>query len=232
MWPSSARRWRFRYTVPRLMRGSTLRTRAKTRSALGCSTPELRTASSTTESWRVLRRVRGRSAAIADPPARFLREREAHVLHGRELLRRLPPRLERGRHAELAAHLERHVLVDPDQAVDLLPEPALVLDLDEQRRRERPRPGEERVVDRELLADGVQVGDVLDPEHLLRLIPDRRLVLEQEAQPVAHRHPPGALVGDDPAPDRVALGAVALSAEDVFEADGPHGRQRGRVRPW
>src|SRR2546422_229295 len=172
MWPSSARRWRFRYTVPRLMRGSTLRTRAKTRSALGCSTPELRTASSTTESWRVLRRTRGRSAAIADPPERFLgrrgidqvgtqarahglgqqrahpvvrmrhregerapgrdpparlrREREAHVLHGRELLRRLPPRLERSRHAELAAHLERHVLVDPDQAVDLLPEPALV----------------------------------------------------------------------------------------------------------
>src|SRR5881396_3027769 len=141
MWPSSASRWRFRYTVPRLMRGSTLRTRAKTRSALGCSTPELRTASSTTESWRVLRRTRGRSAAIADPPERFRRERETDVLHGRELLRRLPPRLERRGDADLAAHLERHVLVDTEQAVELLLEPALVLDLDEERRRERSRSG-------------------------------------------------------------------------------------------
>src|SRR5437773_2099966 len=253
MWPASARRWRFRYTVPRLMRGMTLRTRANTRSALGCSTPELRTASSTTESWRVLRRARGRSAAIAHLPQRAVRgrrvgqvggqarahglgqqrarpvarmrhrerergpgrdapaslrlQREADVLDGRYLLRRLPPRLEGRRHAELAAHLERHVLVDADEAVQLLPEPALLLDLDEQRRRELPGSGEERVVDRELLADGVQVGDPLDPEHLLRLIPDRGAVLEQEGEPVAHRHPPGLLVGDDAAPDGVALGA-------------------------
>src|SRR5256885_1343614 len=126
-------------------------------------------------------RARGRGPGRGAPgPPRL--GREADVLDGRYLLRRLPPRLEGRRHAELAANLERHVLVDTDEAVQLLPEPALLLDLDEQRRRELPGSGEERVVDRELLADGVQVGDPLDPEHLLRLIPDRGPVLEQEGE--------------------------------------------------
>src|SRR2546428_103391 len=92
----------------------------------------------------------GGRAGVAPGPLRL--GGEADVLAGRYLLRRLPPRLEGRRHAELAANLERHVLVDADEAVQPLPQPALVLGVDEQRPREPPRAGGARAVDRQVLA--------------------------------------------------------------------------------
>src|SRR5437667_117422 len=151
----------------------TSRTRANIRSALGCSVPEARTASSTSVSWRVFRR----------------------------------------------------------RASATIPDPALVLDRDEQRARQVRGTGQQLVVDRQLFPRPVEVRDPLHPEHLLHLIPDRRAILEEERHAVTYGYPPHLFVGDDAAANRVATARIALPSEDILERDRPHHAVESSVLP-
>ena len=62
-------------------------------------------------------------------------ERKADVLHARDLLVGLPPGFEHTGDARIAADFETDVPVDADESLELLADPALVVDRDEQRAR-------------------------------------------------------------------------------------------------
>src|SRR4030095_3631708 len=245
-------------------------------SAVGWSVPDVRTASSTTASCGVGRRLSRPPSAIAhplerrsggftvadvahetlahrlgarglepvcgmvhgdgqwrapdEPRARAAGERKADILHRRQLRVALATPLEDTRHA-LARNVEPDVAVDAAQLLQLLADPRLLGDLDRERRRQLGLAWEQRTVDGQLGAHGVQVGDVLHPEHLLRLVPNRRAVLEQEAHPVADPHATAALVLDDAPPDRGTLGTVARAPKQILEPDRVDAHRAASVRP-
>src|SRR2546428_27479 len=131
----------------------TSRTRAKIRSALGCSVPEARTASSTSVSWRVFRRRA--SATIADLPERAVgdgrvgqirREARAHRLRPRcphpleHLLHLTPARratLEEEGHAVPHAS-PPHLLVGDDAAANRVATARIALPSEDILERDRP----------------------------------------------------------------------------------------------
>ena len=166
-----------------------------------------------------------------DPGEERRIEREADVLHGRELLVGVPSPLEHARDARGGAHLEPDMPVDAHQPLELVAHPARVVDRDEKRARQLRGTGEKLVVDRQLFPHPLEVCDPLHPEHLLHLIPDRRAILEEERHAVTHRYPPRLLVGDDAATNRVATARIALAAEDILERDWPHHAVESSVRP-
>jgi hypothetical protein len=143
---------------------------------------------------------------------------------------RFPAGVENARDA-LAGDVEPDVAMDAAEPSQVITYPLRLRDLDEKCRRQLRGARQESAVDRQLVADGVEIRDVLHPDHLLRLVPDGGAILEQEADAIPHTHPAGALVLDDAPPDGVALGAVALAAQEIVEPDHFHAQCAVRVRP-
>ena len=107
---------------------------------------------------------------------------------------------------DVGPDLQAHVVarVDAEQVVEHGLDPVGLLDLDEHGGRQLARPWQQRIVDRDLLGDLVEVDDALGPDHLLDLEPHGLAVLEHERQVAADGHPPLGLQRDDRATTLVA----------------------------
>ena len=93
------------------------------------------------------------------------------------------------RHPSLP-HFEAHELVDPHQAIEFAADAAGLGNLDHQGGRKLMIPGDELVVDRDLLGDGLFTHAALGPGHFLDLKNHRVPVLKNERQPIAQGNPP------------------------------------------
>ena len=174
---------------------------------------------------RVVDLDRGRHGGIGESPRRVGVEREADVLDRGDAVLLALLRIEAGRDARLAAvraESQRHVLVDPDEAVELRADARELLDLDEERRRELALAGHQLVVDVELVLHLRGRVDSLDLEHLLDLEAQGLAVLEEQADALADGEPARALVLDHAAPVLVAQPRVGLAVDDLLEAQRPH----------
>jgi len=147
-------------------------------------------------------------------------------VHGRELAALVigMPGLEPADN-HVGTDLQPHVIaaVDALQRVQHRLDLGGVADLDEHRRRQLPGPGQERVVDLELVADPVLRDDALSADHLLDLEPHGLPVLEDERQVTADADPAIGLQRDDRLPARLAHLLVLDQIQDLIGGDRSHG---------
>ena len=120
-------------------------------------------------------------------------------------------------HDDVRPDRQPHVVarVDAEELVQDGLDLQRLADLDEHRRRELTRPGQERVVDPDLLRDLRLVHDALGADHLLDLEPDGLPVLEDEGEVAAHGDAAGLLQLDDLASPRFSHPLVLDEVQDL-----------------
>ena len=167
----------------------------------------------------------GRGLGVTEAPHLRRVERKADVLHRGDpvLLHLLRVEVRANAVAvALRAQLERDVLVDADQPVELGSDPLGIGDFHEERGGELAFAGHQFVVHVELVLDLVRVRNALHPQHLLHLEAQGLAVLEEQRHVLSDGQTSLALVGDDGVAVGAAQRVVGVEPDHVLEGQELH----------
>src|SRR5687768_11185550 len=148
-------------------------------------------------------------------------KREPHVLHRADLIFLAAPFFKTPGD-DTAADFEKNRFVDTQKFKQILPQISLVGDFQEQGGAELSRIGNQLIIDRDLLANLVEVGDFFRPQHFLYLKDHGVAILENDRDLVAQRNPSYLLFFYNVLAKLLAHVLVSRESEDVVENNLVH----------